>query len=90
MRRCRVMNLESMAYDECFQLQKRFVTEIQRGESDDTLLVVEHPHVITVGRNAGGGAVVADPALVAARGVRVAETDRGGERAEVPLSGVET
>lgn len=80
MRRCRVTDLGRTGYEEAFSLQKALVEDIQRGLSaDDALLLVEHPHVLTVGRNATGDAIVADRRLIAARGVQIAETDRGGD-----------
>jgi lipoyl(octanoyl) transferase len=68
-----------MDYDAAFALQKREVERLQRDEGDDVLLFVEHPHVITVGRNADGSALLADRRLLAARGARVVATDRGGD-----------
>jgi lipoate-protein ligase B len=68
-----------MDYEDAFALQKREVERLQRGEGDDVLLFVEHPHVITVGRNADGSALVADRRLIEARGARVVATDRGGD-----------
>lgn len=76
---CRAIDLGRMDYDEAFALQKREVERLQRGQGDDLLLFVEHPHVITVGRNADGTALVADRRLIEARGARVVATDRGGD-----------
>src|SRR6187399_982643 len=76
---CRAIDLGRMDYDDAFALQKREVERRQRGEGDDVLLFVEHPHVITVGRNADGSALVADRTLIEARGARVVATDRGGD-----------
>jgi len=68
-----------MDYDVAFALQKQEVERLQRDEGDDVLLFVEHPHVITVGRNADGSALHADRRLIEARGARVVATDRGGD-----------
>jgi len=76
---CRAIDLGRMEYDAAFTLQKREVERLQRDEGDDVLLFVEHPHVITVGRNADGSALVADRRLIEARGARVVATDRGGD-----------
>jgi lipoate-protein ligase B len=76
---CRVIDLGRVDYDAAFALQKREVERLQRNEGDDVLLYVEHPHVITVGRNADGSALVADRRLIEARGARVVATDRGGD-----------
>jgi lipoyl(octanoyl) transferase len=76
---CRAIDLGSMDYDDAFALQKRELERRQNGKGDDLLLFVEHPHVITVGRNANGSALIADGKLIAARGARVVATDRGGD-----------
>jgi len=76
---CRSIDLGRVDYEDAFALQKREVERLQRGEGDDVLLFVEHPHVITVGRNADGSALVADRRLIEARGARVVATDRGGD-----------
>lgn len=76
---CRVVDLGVVDYDEAFALQKRHVERLQRNEGDDVLIFVEHPHVITVGRNADGRAIVADTRAIESRGAKVVATDRGGD-----------
>jgi lipoyl(octanoyl) transferase len=76
---CRAVELGTVAYGDAFALQKREVERLQRGEGDDVLLYVEHPHVITVGRNATGSAILADRRLLEARACAVVATDRGGD-----------
>lgn len=76
---CRVVDLGVVDYEEAFALQKRHVERLQRNEGDDVLVFVEHPHVITVGRNADGHAIVADTRAIEARGAKVVATDRGGD-----------
>ena len=61
-------------------LQQALVERRQRGEIPDTFLFLEHPPVVTIGRAAHDDEnVVAPPALLAARGVEVFETTRGGD-----------
>jgi lipoate-protein ligase B len=79
MRACREIDLGLVPYDEAFAIQKREVERLQNGGDEDVLLFVEHPHVITMGRNATGAAIVADAATIAARGAAVVATDRGGD-----------
>jgi lipoate-protein ligase B len=76
---CRVVDLGVVDYDRAFAVQKREVSRLQRDEGDDVLLFVEHPHVVTIGRNASGRAIVADRVTIEARGARVVATDRGGD-----------
>jgi len=74
MKACHVIDIGHMPYDAAFALQKREVARLQAGEGDDVLYLVEHPHVITVGRNATGDAI-----LAVRRDVEIAQTDRGGD-----------
>lgn len=79
MKSCHAIDLGVMSYHDAFALQKRDVARRQAGEGEDVLYFVEHPHVITLGRNATGAAVLSDDALLKARGIAVTETDRGGD-----------
>jgi lipoate-protein ligase B len=76
---CRTIDLGVVDYEEAFALQKAHIERLQHDNGDDVLLFVEHPHVITVGRNADGRAILADHHLIEARGARVVPTDRGGD-----------
>ena len=76
-----VRRLGRVPYAEALALQRALVEERQRGEVDDLLLLVEHPHVLTLGvRGDGGrGHILATPDQLASRGVEVHETGRGGD-----------
>ena len=78
MKDCRIIDLGTMPYDDASALQRREVKRVQGG-GDEVFLLVEHPHVITAGRNADGSAVTADRRLIETRGVHLAECDRGGD-----------
>lgn len=51
---------------------------VRERREPDTLLLVEHPHVLTVGRRATRELILAAPELLEARGVTVYEANRGG------------
>ncbi len=68
-----------MRWADAFARQRREVERLQRGEGDDAWLFVEHPHVITAGRNADGSALRVDPEWLRARGAEVEHADRGGD-----------
>ncbi len=68
-----------MRYAEALALQQRLVVERQRGEGVDTLLFVEHPHVVTMGRNGSERHVLASPEVLERSGIEYFETDRGGD-----------
>jgi len=75
----RVRRLGLVPYDEAYRIQKETETAVREGTGPDTLLLVEHPHVVTLGRRADSSAVFATRALLEARGVAVVEVDRGGK-----------
>jgi lipoyl(octanoyl) transferase len=70
-----------VAYADALALQRALVDDRRRGAIDDTLLFVEHPHVLTLGVRGDGGRshILAAPSLLAARGVEVHEAGRGGD-----------
>jgi lipoyl(octanoyl) transferase len=77
----RVVRLGTIGYDEALALQRDLVERRGRGEVPDHLLLLQHPHVITLGvRTADARAhIVADQQLLETRGVSVHETGRGGD-----------
>jgi lipoyl(octanoyl) transferase len=76
-----VRHLGRLPYPESLALQRALVEQRQRGEVGDLLLLVEHPHVLTLGvRGDGGrGHILATAGQLAARGIAVHETGRGGD-----------
>src|SRR4051812_27107609 len=78
MRECEILDLGRLDWGSAFRLQQQYVAERQQGRGKDRLLFVEHPHVVTTGRNAQAGQVLADPCVLARTGISLYETDRGG------------
>ena len=74
-----VRRLGRVEYGEAYRLQKETELAVRERRAPDTLLLVEHPHVLTVGRRAKPEAILASPEELAARGVTVHETNRGGK-----------
>jgi lipoyl(octanoyl) transferase len=68
-------------YGEALELQRTLVDERRANRIPDTLLLLEHPHVLTLGVRQGGGRtnIVATPDVLAARGVGIHEAGRGGD-----------
>jgi lipoyl(octanoyl) transferase len=67
-------------YGEGLELQRRLVEDRKAGRIGDTLLLLEHPHVLTIGVKKDGRAhILASPERLAALGVDVFETGRGGD-----------
>jgi lipoate-protein ligase B len=74
-----LLDLGRMRYAEAFALQQRLVDERKRGQGADTLLFVEHPHVVTMGRNGKQQHVLASENVLERSGIEYFETDRGGD-----------
>ena len=78
----KVIDLGVMAYADVHELQKSLAAELQSldrdAEAPDTLLLVEHPPVITTGRHGGAENLLVSAELLKERGVDLAQTERGG------------
>ncbi len=68
-----------VGYARALELQSRLVEQRREGEIPDTLLLLEHPHVITLGSSAHEEHVLLSPGELAARGIGLFETGRGGD-----------
>ena len=73
-----VKRLGRLDYEAGLVLQKETERAVQTGTQPDTLLLLEHPHTLTIGRR-GENAGILMPESLAARGVAVFETNRGGK-----------
>jgi lipoyl(octanoyl) transferase len=76
---CNVEQLGQMDYARALDLQKEKVAQRKTGAIADTLLLLEHPHVYTLGRNARRENLLVSVDWLASRGAQVFETDRGGD-----------
>ena len=76
---CELRDLGSMRYAEAFALQQQFVERRKRGEIPDQLLIVEHPHVVTMGRTSHEEHLLCAPELLDRAGIEFHRTDRGGD-----------
>ena len=71
--------LGRVAYDEALRLQSEVAALRLAGRVDNVLLLLEHPPVLTLGRNANRSNVLASDELLASRGVTLHEINRGGD-----------
>ena len=76
---CESRDLGLLKYGEAFDLQRALVDRRKRGEIGDQLLFVEHPHVVTMGRNGHQENVLASPELLERAGIEFHHCDRGGD-----------
>ena len=75
----RYLYLGRVAYDEALRLQRELVDLRIKGEVENVLLLLEHPPVLTLGRNANRANILASDELLRARGVTLHEINRGGD-----------
>ena len=78
-RKLLVQRLGRVEYGAALFFQKEAERVVQSGEQSDTLLLLEHPHVITIGRRGDSAGVIMPAEVLDARGVAVFETNRGGK-----------
>jgi lipoyl(octanoyl) transferase len=74
-----LVNLGRLDYAAALALQQQVCALRQQESIGDVLLLVEHPPVLTLGRNAHRRHVVASDQLLARRGISLFETNRGGD-----------
>ena len=79
LRPLRVVDLGTIAYKECWDLQARLTDEVAAGTSDETLLLLEHPHTYTCGRRGGRDHILIGEQELQERGITVLDVDRGGD-----------
>jgi lipoyl(octanoyl) transferase len=71
--------LGRVPYDEALRLQAELVNLRLQGRVENVLLLLEHPPVLTLGRNASRSNILASDEVLAARGVTLHEINRGGD-----------
>ena len=77
--RVRASWLGSVPYREAWDLQASLVRELREGTGEDRLLLLEHPHVFTMGKAAKAADVLWDEDERRQKAVEVVWSDRGGE-----------
>lgn len=80
MRRIHVRRLGVLPYADALALQQQLVEDRRAGRIEDTLLLLQHPHVLTIGVRKGGAQnVLATSERLTELGVELFETGRGGD-----------
>src|SRR5213080_95832 len=79
MAKCLTVNLGLIGYAEAYALQKRIVAARKAEAIEDVLLLCEHPHVITQGRNGKREHLLVGEHVLRQKGVEFYETSRGGD-----------
>jgi lipoyl(octanoyl) transferase len=74
-----VRDLGPLRWEMAVNEQRKLVELRKSGAISDQLLIVEHPHVVTMGRNGHRENLLAEPEVLARSGISFFETDRGGD-----------
>lgn len=75
-----ILDLGLVPYDAAWSLQKEIARRRISGElANDTLLLVQHPPVVTLGRSTKPGNLLASAQSLEARGIQVRDVERGGD-----------
>lgn len=79
MKKCSIIDVGLIGYAEAWELQKHLVAARKTGSMEDVLLLCEHPHVITLGRNGKREHLLASEQVLRQKGVEFHSSDRGGD-----------
>jgi len=74
-----ILNLGRTSYQNCWDLQKRYVIDRANRKIPDTLFLTEHEPVITLGRGTDRNNLLAGEKLLKQKGVELFEIERGGD-----------
>jgi lipoyl(octanoyl) transferase len=79
MRNCVLRELGRIRYGDALAIQQQLASDRKQGVVCDHLLLLEHPHVITMGRNGHMENLLASDEVMARTGIEYFPTDRGGD-----------
>jgi len=79
MHSCEFHNLGSIGFAQAFAMQQDLAARRKQDLICDQLLILEHPHVITLGRNAHDENILASREILERAGIELHPTDRGGD-----------
>src|SRR5437660_19001 len=78
-RSLKVERLGRVDYAAALDLQKQTAASVLTGAQPDTLLLLEHPHTLTLGRRSPQNGTISTDEVLRSRGVTIFETNRGGK-----------
>lgn len=76
---CTVYHLGVVEYNEAYQLQQRLLYSRLDGKIKDTLLLLQHPPVVTIGKSGKLENIIVSPAELVKQGISLVFADRGGD-----------
>lgn len=79
LRKLLVQRLGLVDYESALTVQKETELAVKAGIQPDTLLLLEHPHTLTIGRRGDSSSILLDQEQLKSRNVTLFETNRGGK-----------
>jgi len=79
MKQLEVLDLGRCLYGKAWDIQKELHRKRVEGSIPDTLVLVEHPHVYTLGKHANAQHLIASQEYLKTRGIEIFQVDRGGD-----------
>ncbi|NLC67433.1 MAG: lipoyl(octanoyl) transferase LipB [Clostridiaceae bacterium] len=79
MKKITVVKLGMVEYQDALELQEKLLGEVQEGEREDILLLVEHSPVITIGRSGKRSNILVPEDVLKSSGVQIYDVNRGGD-----------
>jgi lipoyl(octanoyl) transferase len=76
---CYVHDIGRISFEDAYLMQKQAVSRLQQGSGGECFFLLEHPHVVTNGRNASDDSLLGDPVSLKSKGITFVHTDRGGD-----------
>jgi lipoyl(octanoyl) transferase len=76
---CNLVQLGRMSYEDALKLQRNIAEARRDHQIEDTLLLLEHPPVITIGRSGNSKNILASREILESEGIRLYTVDRGGD-----------
>lgn len=74
-----ILDLGVIDYENALKVQRELVSKRKLEEISDSILIVEHPSVITIGRSGSKENLLVDGGYLAQEGIKVLDVDRGGD-----------
>ena len=75
----KILFLGKCEYRKALEIQYKLLEKRQKGEIEDTLIIVEHPPVITLGNQAEKANIIVSEEYLKQQGIDIIETNRGGD-----------
>jgi lipoyl(octanoyl) transferase len=76
---CHIIRAGTIDYMAAWEWQRQLAAQRSSGAIGDTLLLLQHPHTYTLGRATKAGHLLVEVEALAAQGVALVESDRGGD-----------